>query len=332
MPSTQLAGALRSEEDKLLACVHCGLCLEACPTYVHTGDENDSPRGRLYLMRAVEEDRLPAESKAFRRHINRCLGCRACESVCPAGVEYGQLLEAARVMGVDLSEWSDSRQYPMLLAGEMLSRGLPVAANALREIADFLGKDNTRTLVELIAPVWVNLHAASVIPQIATRDDASPRTLWVNGGDDYPEFTASHFIRRACCRTPNTCWPVLPVPNDSGEDEIGYYKRAIRESIRIKVVKNEEAKDSLVQRVLQNRERDKEPVFVVFYPPGPAPEVISALRTEFPTVTFFILTGNKAAGAAQRLPGGAEFLQPVLGPHEEEDAFSEYTTATGYGL
>jgi glycolate oxidase iron-sulfur subunit len=96
MNSSQLKSVLAGEEDKLLACVHCGLCLEACPTYVQTGDENDSPRGRIYLMRAVEEGRLAFASNAFRQHINRCLGCRACESVCPAGVEYGQLLEAAR--------------------------------------------------------------------------------------------------------------------------------------------------------------------------------------------------------------------------------------------
>ncbi|HUS09112.1 MAG TPA: heterodisulfide reductase-related iron-sulfur binding cluster [Pyrinomonadaceae bacterium] len=85
-----------AEEDKLLACIHCGLCLEACPTYVITGDENDGPRGRLYLMRAVGEGRLASDSASFERHIDRCLGCRACEQVCPAGVEYGQLLEAAR--------------------------------------------------------------------------------------------------------------------------------------------------------------------------------------------------------------------------------------------
>jgi len=94
--SALLTNALAAEEEKLLACVHCGLCLEACPTYVATGDENDGPRGRLYLMRAVKEARLAVESPSFETHIDRCLGCRACEAACPAGVEYGQLLEAAR--------------------------------------------------------------------------------------------------------------------------------------------------------------------------------------------------------------------------------------------
>src|SRR5215472_4997590 len=87
---------ISAAEDKLLTCIHCGLCLEACPTYVATGDENDGPRGRIYLMRAVAEQRLSVQAPAFSRHLDRCLGCRACESVCPAGVQYGQLLEAGR--------------------------------------------------------------------------------------------------------------------------------------------------------------------------------------------------------------------------------------------
>jgi glycolate dehydrogenase iron-sulfur subunit len=91
-----LSTILSQQEEKILACVHCGLCLEACPTYVATGDENDGPRGRIYLMRAVKEQRLAVTSHAFEKHIDRCLGCRACESACPAGVEYGHLLEAAR--------------------------------------------------------------------------------------------------------------------------------------------------------------------------------------------------------------------------------------------
>ncbi len=93
---TNLGTALVAEEQKLLACIHCGLCLEACPTYVITGNENDGPRGRIYLMRAVAEGRIENTSAAFGRHIDRCLGCRACEQACPAGVEYGQLLEASR--------------------------------------------------------------------------------------------------------------------------------------------------------------------------------------------------------------------------------------------
>src|ERR1700712_2060453 len=78
------------------ACVHCGFCLQACPTYLVLEDENDSPRGRIVLMRALVEGTLPTTDTDVRTHIDRCLGCRACETACPSGVPYGHLLEATR--------------------------------------------------------------------------------------------------------------------------------------------------------------------------------------------------------------------------------------------
>ena len=78
------------------ACVHCGFCLQACPTYLVLEDENDSPRGRIVLMRALVEGTLQTTDADVRTHIDRCLGCRACETACPSGVRYGHLLEATR--------------------------------------------------------------------------------------------------------------------------------------------------------------------------------------------------------------------------------------------
>ncbi|QDV37267.1 (Fe-S)-binding protein [Tautonia plasticadhaerens] len=77
-------------------CVHCGLCTASCPTYVETGNENDGPRGRIYLMRGIVDGRLSA-SDEVRRHLDLCLDCRACETACPSGVKYGQLIEPFKV-------------------------------------------------------------------------------------------------------------------------------------------------------------------------------------------------------------------------------------------
>lgn len=79
----------------LETCIHCGLCLTACPTYRTLKIEPDSPRGRLYLMRGLSEGRIAPDDDLVR-HLDQCLGCRACETVCPAGVPYGRLLEETR--------------------------------------------------------------------------------------------------------------------------------------------------------------------------------------------------------------------------------------------
>ncbi len=77
-------------------CVHCGFCLPACPTYLATGDEAHSPRGRIVLMRALERGEISPHDPSLLEHLEACLGCRGCEPVCPSGVGYGQGLEAAR--------------------------------------------------------------------------------------------------------------------------------------------------------------------------------------------------------------------------------------------
>ena len=82
--------------DRFLDCVHCGLCLSACPTYLETGNENDSPRGRIYLMRGVVDGRIDL-TPAVRGHLDLCLDCRSCETACPSGVQYGRLIEPFRV-------------------------------------------------------------------------------------------------------------------------------------------------------------------------------------------------------------------------------------------
>jgi glycolate oxidase iron-sulfur subunit len=96
--------------ELILDCVHCGLCTASCPTYVETANEADSPRGRIYLMRQVIDGTLPLDEDV-KHHLDLCLNCRACETACPSGVQYGKLIEPFRVF---LAEREPGRQVRTL--------------------------------------------------------------------------------------------------------------------------------------------------------------------------------------------------------------------------
>jgi glycolate oxidase iron-sulfur subunit len=114
------------------ACVHCGFCLQACPTFLATGDEADSPRGRIELMRAFERGDLAATDTALAFHLDRCLGCRACEPVCPSGVRYGHGLETAR------ERLAAARGVPWLARAALWALTTPGVSEAVYRLARLL--------------------------------------------------------------------------------------------------------------------------------------------------------------------------------------------------
>jgi glycolate oxidase iron-sulfur subunit len=115
---------------KLSACIHCGLCLEACPTYRETGEEMSSPRGRLYLMRNLTEGKIAASDPEFAEHELSCLVCRACEPACPSGVEFSVLMEQTRSIIVQEQKRSAFQAfiYNKLLRSKPLLKALHKAS------------------------------------------------------------------------------------------------------------------------------------------------------------------------------------------------------------
>src|SRR5699024_1587301 len=108
------------EADRILrSCTHCGFCTATCPTYQLLGDERDSPRGRIYLMKQIVEGQIPTEKTQL--HLDRCLTCRACETTCPSGVEYGKLVDIGR----SLVETRVPRSTPTRLVRRLLRFIIP---------------------------------------------------------------------------------------------------------------------------------------------------------------------------------------------------------------
>lgn len=125
----------RMSEDDLLNCMRCGFCLPTCPTYIESGfKESHSPRGRIAVMKAVV-DGLIEPDEDVERSLNLCLGCRACEPVCPSGVNYGQLLEEAR----DIIEQNKKHSLPVRTVRKVVFEGLFPNQNRMRTLTGLLG-------------------------------------------------------------------------------------------------------------------------------------------------------------------------------------------------
>jgi Fe-S oxidoreductase len=153
----------------LRACIHCGLCLTACPTYRTLGLEPDSPRGRLHLMRGLAESAI-APSHPLLGYLDHCLGCRACETACPAGVPYGRLLDVARAQ---LERRARRRSFARRLGTWALTRLVPDRA-AMHRSADLL-----RLLQNPPVRAFMRSRAArALLPGFAVRGwQMTPRLL-----------------------------------------------------------------------------------------------------------------------------------------------------------
>jgi glycolate oxidase iron-sulfur subunit len=181
MPARPLRDVVNYE--LLLDCVHCGLCLEACPTYVLTRAEMDSPRGRIYLMKALAEGTLELDADAVR-HLDLCLECRGCETACPSGVHYGKLIEQARVyvehnykrsLGERLRNWAINSIFPYPTRLRVMLAPLRVADRmGLRPLLRKLAPGPLRDWLDLLPP-------RDPHPDMRGDDGATPTTQVKSG-------------------------------------------------------------------------------------------------------------------------------------------------------
>lgn len=178
-----------------LDCIHCGLCLRTCPTYRLTGAESSSPRGRIYLMRGVAEGREEATEPGFVLEMEFCLVCRHCESVCPAGVRFGEMMETTRA---GLARTLRRPWYARLVRHVGYDRVL--ASRRGLAIAAALARFGQRTgLVKLLARFGgVRGRALANLPAVPPRAERRP----------LPQRTAAEGTLRGSCNMLEGC--VMP--------------------------------------------------------------------------------------------------------------------------
>jgi len=160
-------------------CVHCGLCTSSCPTYIETFNENDSPRGRIYLMRAVADGRLGL-SREVRNHLDLCLDCRACESACPSGVQYGKIIEPFKVA---VRNATPPAERASLLQRLILHHLFPHAGRVKLALAParllqrtgLLGLAESAGLTRLLPPTLRRMQA--ILPKLGRSGKALPEVL-----------------------------------------------------------------------------------------------------------------------------------------------------------
>ena len=194
-------------KDILQACVHCGFCTATCPTYLLLGDERDSPRGRIYMMKAMFEG-APVTQET-RHHLDRCLTCRSCETTCPSGVEYGHLVDLGRVvveqkaprpMAQKLVRWGlrqvlpyRSRFGPLLKLGQ-LSRPL---------LPQILKQHIPLSTVKLMAPKSQHKRMMLSLPGCAQASAAPNTDIAAAQVLDQLKITLKVLHQSGCCGAVN---------------------------------------------------------------------------------------------------------------------------------
>jgi glycolate dehydrogenase iron-sulfur subunit len=187
--TTETAGEKILRYQRALDCVHCGLCLPVCPTYKLTGKESASPRGRIYLMRAFAEGRLPEEAGTIGE-IDGCLVCRACETVCPSGVQFGEMMELTR----DLLEPTKARASLPRTLKRAFFRFVLAKPARVRRLATALRLYRESGLRFLLRKLGVlHLFGRGVV----RRDDLLPQIPPLSERSEPPPLTKARGERRA---------------------------------------------------------------------------------------------------------------------------------------